>query len=225
MWSLKAGNGHARAPLALAPILSLALALGGCASTSPSGAKAPEGGMWDRTLQGVSSVLETTKTAVTTTVRRIVREQREGWEEMREKEKREQEAASGPPKPEPPALRPSQPAPADRFPAGRLASREQDLGRSEQPPARSQANRGILLLPRIPQTPEQIRARMAEIDTTLSRERDPDRRRSLTAERGRLASALQASIEEESIIQEMEQLRDRLRRLQNRLNDIQPARP
>jgi hypothetical protein len=225
MWSLEARSGDARARLALAFILSLALPLGGCASTSPSGAKAPEGGAWDRTLRGISSVLETTKTAVTTTVRRIVREQREGWEEMREKEKREQEAVFGPPKPAPPALRQAQPAPTDRFPAGRLASREQDLGRSERPPARSQASPGLLLFPRIPQTPEQIRARMAEIDTTLSQERDPDRRRSLTAERERLASALQPSIEEESLIREMEQLRGRLRRLQNRLNDIQRARP
>ncbi|OGL63943.1 MAG: hypothetical protein A3I72_06260 [Candidatus Tectomicrobia bacterium RIFCSPLOWO2_02_FULL_70_19] len=220
MWSLSPRSGPAEAPLAI--VLLLALSLGGCASTSSSGEKAEAPSVWDRTVRSVSSALETTKTAVTSTVRRIVREQREGWEEMLEKEKKEQESAA---KPAAPIVRAPRPAPADRFPAGRVVSREQNLGRQEPPRPRGAEGREIVLLPRIPQTPDQIRARMAEIDRVLPGERDPAQRRRLAAERARLAGALQASAEEESLIREMEELRARLRRLQNRLNEIQRARP
>ena len=223
MWSLEARNGYTAAPSALAIILLVGLTAGGCASTSSSGEQAETPSVWDRTVQGVSSALETTKTAVTTTVRRIVREQREGWMEMQEKEKREQEAAAA--RKEVPIVRTPQAAPADKFPAERVVSREQNLGRQVPSQGRGPESRDLVLLPRIPQTPAQIRARMAEIDRVLPGERDSAQRQRLTAERTRLASVLQASIEEESLIREMEELRGRLRRLQNRLDEIQRARP
>ncbi|MEK6710782.1 MAG: hypothetical protein AABZ64_09395, partial [Nitrospinota bacterium] len=192
MWNLNARIGRAWA----AP--ALALLLGGCAASTPE--PSAEQSFLNRTLQRVSSALETGGEAVTTTLRRIVREQREGWEEMRERERREKEAA--PAKAGTPTVRPPQPAPADRFPAGRLASSEQNIGSPRPAPPRGQEDGGIAPRPLIPQTPDQIRARLEEIGRLLPQERNPAERQRLAAERERLAQALQASGEEEALIRE-----------------------
>ncbi|MBI3128717.1 MAG: hypothetical protein HYZ11_14025 [Candidatus Tectomicrobia bacterium] len=194
--------------------IALALALSGCAS---SGEKSAASSVWDRTVQGVSSAYDATKTAVTSTIHRIAKDQREGWEEM------EKQKEAPPAKPAAPAVRAPEPRPPDRLPSARPTYREEDIGRSPQP-ARTSESRRIALLPRIPQAPEQIRARMAEIDRILGQDTDPAARQRLAAEREGLSRALQASLEEESLIREMERLRARLRRLQERLNEVQRAR-
>ncbi len=206
-------QGLPRAALAAA---LLGLLQGGCAGTQGEQAS---GDLWSRTTQTVSSAYEATTRTVTSTVQRLLKEQREGWMEMQEKEGAAAgQEAKGPPPPQ------EAPVPVDRFPADRSPIREAEI-RRPQPAAAGGTPQDLLLLRRVPQAPEEIRRRLAEIDEARAQERDPNRRRLLAEERERLARVLQTSLEEESLIREMEQLRERLRRLQRRLLEIQGSRP
>ena len=128
-----------------------------------------------------------------------------------------------------PVARPTEARPfQDRFPSRGHSPREEDLNpgknrRASERSMRGEVSKEALLLPRTTMGPDEFRQRIHDIKQEEMRAKNPSRKRRLTHERRRLEQTLLKSRKEEAIIQEMEQLRERLRELQKDLLEIQQA--
>ena len=114
----------------------------------------------------------------------------------------------------------------DRFPSRIPAEVEENLkpGHTRQTSkaiTRDEFSKEIPLMPRTTMTLEELRQRIRDIEREQIRSRNPAERRSLAAELRKLERMLLTYQKEENIIEEMTQLRRRLRKLQEDLSEIQ----
>ncbi len=198
-----------RSSAAVVTVFLLALP-GGCAGTSGGNLA---GNIWSATRSAVTTAVGVTSNALSGAVDWATRTNDPGAQKER---------------PKPVAARVA--TRPDRFPSKREKVVEEsipgdDFQRVTKRQVRGKTPKELLLLPRGALTREEVRRRIAEIDAQKQKTANTRKRRSLDEERKRLARTLQLIEEENTIIQDMESLRTRLRRLQKRLQEVQRRKP
>ena len=186
---------------------------GGCAGTGLSSQD-----IWEKTKSTAQSAYVKTQRAVTNTLISIGKYQRENANG----EQNTQETKATPDKDtknkiktiiqptEPPRLQ-------DRFPTRTPPAREESL----RPGQARQTAGDTVLAPPTTMAPEELRQRIQDIEQERNRSKNPDRKRTLAHEQRELEELLLKSQKEEDIIEEMEQLRRQLRKLQKDLLKIE----
>ena len=114
----------------------------------------------------------------------------------------------------------------DRFPSRTPAEVEENLGpgptrQTSKASARDENSKDMHLPKRTTMTLEELRQRIRDIERVRIRSKNPDERHRLAAELRELERMLLTYQKEENIIDEMTQLRRRLRKLQEDLLEIQ----
>ncbi len=178
--------------------------LSGCAAGSGSPSLS---GFFETTQKAVVSAYETTKKTVVSTYNRITGSPAD---KPKEKAPRPKKSAGG-------------------FPARSAPNYEEDIrsGRLRaitKPQVRGEGARRIRVIPRDTLGPGELAGRIAQIDRELNWERDPRRRSSLVRRRRELAEAREKNLNEERIIRDMSELRERLRGLQTDLDKIRKSK-
>lgn len=195
---------------------------GGCTGSNFSSKN-----VWERTKSTVQSAYFKTQKAVTNTLISIGKYQRDhayGRKDTGETKTTNHKSNRIPATPS--AETPSM---DDRFPSRTPAEVEENLrsGHTRQTSraiTRDETSKEIPLTPRTAMTLEELRQRIQDIEQERIRSRNPAERRRLAAELGELERMLLTYQKEENIIEEMTQLRRRLRKLQEDLSGIQPNR-
>ncbi len=190
----------------------LALLAAGCASDESASP-----GLLEKTTATVKSAIATTNRSIAKAAITISEYQREQAYGPRGRKKEQSAGAQNPGEAQPAQgeSRAAAPAssPGDRFPSRNLPAREGN--------AQGQASARAETSQKIPMHPAQLKKRIQEVERERLRSQDSARRRELALERKRLEDALQRAQREEAIIQEMEQLRRKLRDLQDELLELQ----
>ena len=186
---------------------------------------------WENTNAAFRSAYFKTQRAVTNTFISIGKYQRDhaygrqDTGETQTKTDKRPEAANSP------TVHPSEtPRSQDRFPSRTSAPVEEDLNSGESRKSAKAITRGepskeMPVPPRTTMTLQELRQRIREIERQRIRSRNPAERRKLTDELRQLERILLTSQKEENIIEEMTQLRRRLRKLQEDLLKIQKTSP
>ena len=208
----------ARKLILLSAVL-LSFLAGGCTGSNFSSKN-----IWEKTKSTVQSAYFKTQKVVTNTLISIGKYQRDhayGRKDTRETKPTNDKSNRIPatPSTETPHMH-------DRFPSRTPAEVEENLrpGHSRQSPkaiTRDETSKEIPLTPRTTMTLQELRQRIREIERQQIRSRNPSERRRLAAEARELERTLLTYQKEENIIEEMTQLRRRLRKLQEDLSEIQ----
>ena len=200
----------------------LSVLIAGCAGSNFSSKD-----IWKKTKSTVRTAYFKTQRAVTNTLITIRKYQREhaygrkntGETETKNKEGTENTISL--------TTHPVEtPHPEDRFPSRTPATVEENLrhGQDRQTAKeimKNEAPKGMTLPQRTTMTLEELRQRILEIEQERIRSKNPAARRRLAAELKELERTLLTYQKEEDIIEEMAQLRYRLRKLQGDLLKIQ----
>ena len=195
---------------------------GGCAGTGLSSQD-----IWEKTKSTAQSAYVKTQRAVTNTLISIGKYQRENANG----EQSTQETKTTPDKDtknkRKTIIQPTEtPRLQDRFPSRTPPAREESLspGQARQTAKKTtqgKNSRDTVLAPPTTMAPEELRQRIQDIERERNRSKNPDRKRTLAHEQRGLEELLLKSQKEEDIIEEMEELRRRLRELQKDLLKIQ----
>ena len=205
--------------LFLLPAMLLGILAGGCAGSNYSSQD-----VWEKTKTTVRSAYIKTQRAVTNTLISIGKYQRDhayGQEDTGETRAKNEKNNRKP------VARPAEtPRMDDRFPSRTPAETEENLrpGQARQATSeitRYETSKEMPLPPRTTMTLEELRQRILEIEQVRIRSKNPAARRRLAAELKELERMLLTYQKEENIIEEMTQLRRRLRKLQGDLLEIQ----
>ncbi len=197
----------------------LSILAGGCAGSNYSSQD-----VWEKTKTTVRSAYVKTQRAVTNTLISIGKYQRDhayGREDTGETRAKNEKNNRKP------VARPAEtPRKNDRFPSRTPAEMEENLrpGQVRQTTrgiTRDETSKEMPLPPRTTMTLEELRQRILEIEQVRIRSKNPAARRRLAAELKELERMLLTYQKEENIIEEMAQLRRRLRKLQGDLLEIQ----
>lgn len=203
----------------LLPAMLLSILAGGCAGSNYSSQD-----VWEKTKTTVRSAYVKTQRAVTNTLISIGKYQRDhayGREDTGETRAKNEKNNRNP------VARPAEtPRKNDRFPSRTPAEMEENLrpGQVRQTTrgiTRDETSKEMPLPPRTTMTLEELRQRILEIEQVRIRSKNPAARRRLAAELKELERMLLTYQKEENIIEEMAQLRRRLRKLQGDLLEIQ----
>ena len=176
--------------------------------------------IWDKTKSTARSAYIKTERAVSNTLITIGKYQRDhayGRDDSVKPQKTEAKNNSNP------APRPAETTRTDdRFPSRAPAATEENLrpGQARQI-TRNTTPKEMPLPPRTTMSLEELRQRIRDIEQERIRSTNPADRRRLAAELKELERMLLTYQNEENIIEEMTQLRNRLRKLQEDLLDIQ----
>ena len=192
---------------------------GGCTGSNVSSKN-----VWERTKSTVQSAYFKTQKAVTNTLISIGKYQRN--HAYGRKDTGETKPANDKSNRIPATPSTETPRMHDRFPSRTPAEVEENLrpGHARQRPkaiTRDETSKEIPLTPRTTMTLEELRQRIQDIEQERIRSRNPAERRRLAAELRELERMLLTYQKEENIIEEMTQLRRRLRKLQEDLSEIQ----
>lgn len=192
---------------------------GGCAGSNFSSKN-----VWEKTKSTVQSAYFKTQKAVTNTLISIGKYQRDhayGRKDTGETTTTNDHSNRIPatPSAETPRMH-------DRFPSRTPAEVEENLGpgqtrQTSKASARDENSKEMHLPTRTTMTLEELRQRIRDIERERIRSKNPAKRRRLAAELRELERILLTYQKEENIIDEMTQLRRRLRKLQEDLLEIQ----
>ena len=181
---------------------------------------------WENTKATVQSAYVKTQKAVTNTLISIGNYQRDhayGQGDSGETQSTDEINSKKP------ASRPAEtPRTVDRFPSRTTTPVEENLrpGQNRQTVrgiTRNENSKELPLPPRTIMTLEELRQRIREIERERIRSKNPAERRRLANELKELERMLLTYQKEENIIEEMTQLRSRLRKLQEDLLEIQQS--
>ena len=192
---------------------------GGCTGSNVSSKN-----VWERTKSTVQSAYFKTQKAVTNTLISIGKYQRD--HAYGRKDTGETKLANDKSNRIPATPSAETPRMHDRFPSRTPAEVEENLrpGHARQRSkaiTRDETSKEIPLTPRTTMTFEELRQRIQDIEQERIQSRNPAERRRLAAELKELDRMLLTYQKEENIIEEMTQLRRRLRKLQEDLSEIQ----
>lgn len=212
-------NFYSDKKLLLLSAMLLSILAGGCTGSNFSSKN-----VWEKTKSTVQSAYVKTQKVVTNTLISIGKYQRDhayGRKDTGETKTTNDKSNRIPatPSAETPRMH-------DRFPSRTPAEVEENLrpGHTRQTSkaiTRDESPKEIPLTPRTTMTLEELRQRIRDIERERIRSRNPAERRSLAAELRELERMLLTYQKEENIIEEMTQLRRRLRKLQEDLSEIQ----
>ena len=197
----------------------LSVLIAGCAGSNFSSKN-----IWEKTKSTVRTTYFKAQRAVTNTLITIGKYQRDhayGREDTGEIQTTKDKSNRKP------APHPAEtPRMDDRFPSRAPAEVEENLKpghtrQSSKAITRDESSKEMPLPPRTTMTLEELRQRIREIERERIRSRNPAERRSLATELRELERMLLTYQKEENIIEEMTQLRRRLRKLQEDLSEIQ----
>ena len=215
-------NFYSDKKLLLLSAMLFSILAGGCTGSNFSSKN-----VWEKTKSTVRSAYFKTQKSVTNTLISIGKYQRDhayGRKDSRETKPTNEKSNRIPaaPSAETPRMH-------DRFPSRTPAEVEENLrsGHARQTSktiTRDETSKEIPLAPRTTMTLEELRQRIQDIEQERIRSRNPAERRRLAAELRELERMLLTYQKEENIIEEMTQLRRRLRKLQEDLSEIQPNR-
>ncbi len=212
-------NFYSDKKLLLLSAMLFSILAGGCTGSNFSSKN-----VWEKTKSTVQSAYVKTQKVVTNTLISIGKYQRDhayGRKDTGETKTTNDKSNRIPatPSAETPRMH-------DRFPSRTPAEVEENLrpGHTRQTSkaiTRDKSSKEIPLTPRTTMTLEELRQRIRDIERERIRSRNPAERRSLAAELRELERMLLTYQKEENIIEEMTQLRRRLRKLQEDLSEIQ----
>ena len=214
----------ARKLILLSAVL-LSFLAGGCETTFTSKH------VWEKTKITAKHAYRKTQKAVTNTLISIVKYQRDHANEQKLPSATNTKDEKGIENIRNITTRPvEKPRPDDRFPSRMHSIREEnlDLGESRKTAkaiTRSNTSEEILFAPHTTMTLEELRQRIRDIEQERIRSKNPDERSRLASELKELEQILLTHQKEENIIEEMTQLRRRLRKLQQDLLEIQKTSP
>ena len=192
---------------------------GGCTGSNFSSKN-----VWEKTKSTVQSAYFKTQKAVTNTLISIGKYQRD--HAYGQKDTGETKTTNDTSNRIPATPSAETPRMHDRFPSRTSAEVEENLKPGHTRPTskaitRDETSKEIPLTPRTTMTLEELRQRIRDIERERIRSRNPAERRRLAAELRELERMLLTYQKEENIIEEMTQLRRRLRKLQEDLSEIQ----
>lgn len=192
---------------------------GGCTGSNFSSKN-----VWEKTKSTVQSAYFKTQKAVTNTLISIGKYQRD--HAYGQKDTGETKTTNDTSNRIPATPSAETPRMHDRFPSRTSAEVEENLKPGHTRPTskaitRDESSKEIPLTPRTTMTLEELRQRIRDIERERIRSRNPAERRRLAAELRELERMLLTYQKEENIIEEMTQLRRRLRKLQEDLNEMQ----
>lgn len=212
-------NFYSGKKLLLLSAMLFSILAGGCTGSNVSSKN-----VWEKTKSTVQSAYFKTQKVVTNTLISIGKYQRDhayGRKDTGETKPTNDKSNRTPatPSAETPRMH-------DRFPSRTPAEVEENLRpaharQRSKAITRDETSKEIPLTPRTTMTLEELRQRIRDIEQERIRSRNPAERRRLAAELRELERMLPTYQKEENIIEEMTQLRRRLRKLQEDLSEIQ----
>ncbi len=211
----------ARKLILLSAVL-LSFLAGGCTGNNYSSQE-----IWEKTKSTARSAYFKTQRAVTNTLITIGNYQRDYAYGRNDAEGKQPTIDKSTEDKKSPAVRlPEAPRSQDRFPSRSSAAMEENLrpGQARQTSreiTRNTTSKEMPLRPRTTMTLEELRQRIRDIERERTRSKNPADRRRLAAEVRKLERTLPTYQKEENIIEEMTQLRRRLKKLQEDLLEIE----
>ena len=208
----------ARKPILLSAVL-LSFLAGGCSGSNFSSQE-----VWEKTKSTARSAYFKTQRAVTNTLITIGKYQRDNAYGRDDNVKSQITDVKNNRNPAP---RPAETTRMDdRFPSRIPAAEEENLKPAQtrqtaREITRNTTSKEIPLPPRTTMTLEELRQRIRDIERERIRSKNPSERRRLAAELKELEQTLLTYQKEENIIEEMTQLRRRLKKLQEDLLEIE----
>lgn len=184
----------------LIPAAGIWILLGGCAGSSQNQTLS---NFWTSTQETVTSAYEKTKETVSSTFDRIT------GNKTKTQAPPEKETTS---------------APARLEPSQETVLKDKRIRQIQEPQVRDAGGSALHIIPRQSLTSEGIGQQLAQVEQDLKRETDPVRAQTLRERQRRLRAALQSAQEEESIVREMDELRGKIRLLQDKLDNIRRKR-
>ncbi len=214
-------NLYAEQKILFASAILLSILVGGCAGGNFSSKD-----LWEKTKTTAQSAYFNTQKAVTNTLISIGKYQRDhayGQDDKEETQSTDDINSRNP------ALRPAEtPRTDDWFPSKTTTPVEENLrsGQARQTArtiTRDETPKEMPLPPRTKMTLEELRQRIQDIERERIRSKNSAERRRLAAELKELERVVLTYQREENIIEEMTQLRRRLRKLQEDLFEMQQS--